>query len=142
MNSKLTQALKSALMLGVGVSINGCSVDDETPLEPIPQDQIMCTGEETEFVGPCCVDVYCTETPQGGVCLAGEETNVDEVTRLFLGSGQCQCTEVFGPYAPPEGQEDTPCCYLVGVNSCSGRPMFAAGVTVRATALKGRRWFG
>ena len=147
MNSKLTKALKSALMLGMGVTINGCSVDQETPLdpiplEPIPQDEVACTGEETDFVGPCCVDVYCTETAQDGICLAAEETYAEEVTGLFLGSGQCQCAEVAGPYAAPEGQEGGPCCYLVGVNSCSGRPMFAAGATVRATALKGRRWFG
>ena len=142
MNSKLTQALKSALMLGVGVTINGCSTDQETPLEPIPQDEIVCTGEETDFVGPCCVDVYCTETTQDGTCLAAAETTADDLTGDFLGSGRCQCTEVTGPYAAPEGQEGSPCCYLVGVNSCSGRPMFAAGVTVRATALKGTRWFG
>jgi hypothetical protein len=133
----------------VGLSINGCSVDRETPsvdqetqLKPIPQDQVVCTGEETALQGPCCVDVYCTESAQDGICLTAEEANAEEVTGLFLGSGDCQCADVAGPYAAPEGQEGNPCCYLVGVSWCAGRPMFAAGGLVRATALKGKRWFG
>ena len=174
MNSKLPKTLKSALMLSLGLSVGGCTVEDDTSsqtadtgsssdpdatvdgtvnvpdamvdattstaLPPIPLQQVMCTGEETELEGPCCVDVYCMDTNEAGVCPESSDTNAGEVTGLSFGSGDCLCEDVTGPYAPRANEDELPCCYLVGVYWCSGRPMFAQGTIIRATPIKGKHW--
>ena len=136
-------------MLSLGVTVGGCEQDDlnergegEVVLDPIPQEEIACTGEESELEGPCCVDVYCTETDGSGSCPDASARSADEVTGLSLGSGECACAAINGPYAPASPESDQPCCYLVGIQWCSGRPIYAAGITVRATAVHGLRWFG
>jgi hypothetical protein len=148
MKSAVTQSLKHALMISLGISTGGCEQGEqnEVTLDPIPQEEMMCTGEEGDFTGeegdygPCCVDVYCTDTDESGSCPDASPQSAMEV--LGLGSGQCQCSEVSGPYAPASSESELPCCYLVGIQWCVGRPIYAEGITVRATAVHGERWFG
>ena len=148
MKSAVTQSLKHALMISLGFSAVGCEqgelneTQNEITLDPIPQEEIMCTGEEGDFTGPCCVDVYCTDTDESGSCPDASARSASEVTGLDLGSGQCECSEVSGPYAPESSESELPCCYLAGIQWCSGRPIYAEGITVRATAVHGERWFG
>ena len=145
-------------MLSLGVSVGACSVDDEpqetqggTPatqdpviqdLDPVPQERVTCTGEDGDFTGPCCVDVYCTEPNTSGICPDATEQSAEDLTGLILGSGECQCDPVAGPYASPSSNSERSCCYLVGIQWCTGRPMYADGDTIRATAVTGARWFG
>ena len=155
MKSAVTQSLKHALMISLGISAGGCEqgelnetqnetteMQNEITLDPIPQEEIMCTGEDDGFSGPCSVDVYCTDTDESGSCPNASTRSASEVTGLSLGSGECNCSKFSGPYAPASSESELPCCYLVGIRWCAGRPIYAEGVTIRATAVHGERWFG
>ena len=160
MNSKITKGLKSTLMLSLGFSVGACNVDDEPQenqggttmtqdlgpvpqdLDPVPQEKVECTGAEDDFTGPCCVEVYCTEANASGICPDAAEQNASDLNSDISGSGQCECGSIAGPYASPTANNEQPCCYLVGVQWCAGRPMYADGDIIRATAVNGARWFG
>jgi hypothetical protein len=152
--------LRTALLLGLGLALTGCldkeedddagddtstspSDDTSSPtqtLDPLPDgDYPECEGGDSGLAGPCCVDVYCLQPGADGTCRASSDVSAEELTGLGLGSGDCQCSPVEGPYAPRPTDAEA-CCYLVGVQWCTGRPIFVAGRTGRARAVTGRRW--
>lgn len=114
---------------------------DTTSLDPVPEGSYPeCEGSDTGLlVGPCCTDVYCIAAGSDGACRAADDVTAEEATGLGLGSGDCQCGPVEGPYAPRAGDPEA-CCYLVGVQGCTGRPVVVAGRLVRATPRRGRAW--
>ena len=114
---------------------------DPQNLDPVPDGAYPeCGPDDTGgFVGPCCVDVYCIDAAADGTCSPADAVTAETLTGLSLGSGDCQCTPVEGPYAP-RPEDGAACCYLVGIQACSGRPVVVHGQPVRARARWGRRW--
>ena len=121
---------------------DSAAVDINLPTIPAG-DYPECTEASSEFFGPCCVEVYCVD-PTNGECVAAEEANPQEITGVSLGSGNCLCDPVDGPYSS-EGAEaytDTTgaCCYLVGIQGCEGRPMLVDNQHIKAPLIRGQRW--
>ena len=114
---------------------------DPQNLDPVPDGAYPeCGPDDTGgFVGPCCVDVYCIDAAADGTCSPADAVTAETLTGLSLGSGDCQCTPVEGPYAP-RPEDGAACCYLVGIQACSGRPVVVHGQPVRARARWGRPW--
>lgn len=154
-----TLALRRAILLGLGLGLAsaGCSKDDEPDsddtssdadtdsvtqnLDAVPDGAYPeCGPDDTGgFVGPCCVDVHCIDADTDGTCRPSDAVTAEELTGLSLGTGNCQCTPVEGPYAP-RAEDSGDCCYLVGIQGCSGRPVVVQGRPVRARARWGRPW--
>ena len=137
----------------------GCSEKEETTdttqpvdtstevsqqLPPVPAgDYPECDGQTSEFTGECCVDIYCT-APVNGDCLEAEPQNASTITGIGLGSGNCLCDDVEGPYSNQGVEAATAangeCCYLVGVQGCEGRPMLVEENLRKAQLIRGQAW--
>jgi hypothetical protein len=100
-----------------------------------------CDDEAADsgWSGPCCVDVYCAAAQADGTCAESTDVSADALTGESLGSGSCQCDTIQGPFAPPAGATGA-CCYLVGIQGCTGRPMVVDGRLLRAGLVRGKRW--
>lgn len=103
-----------------------------------------CTGMTTTFTGPCCVSVHCIQPPEGGVvCPAASAVTEHDLGYASLGSGQCGCAPIAGPYTSSARQYSTtdgPCCYTIGVMGCTGRPLLVAGRPRLAPLVRRRGW--
>ena len=93
-------------------------------------------GEGDSWSGPCCVDVYCMERGEGA-CPDPDEVDTEALVGEQLGSGSCDCSPVDGPW---KVQGEDGCCYLVGIQSCTGRPMLVDDQDRVASTVRGRRW--
>jgi len=116
--------------------------DPNAQLDPVPDgDYPDCEDPDSGDLssGPCCVDVYCIDPPAGEACPSTDEVGPDQITGIGLGTGSCLCEPADGPYASYEGEVGE-CCYLVGVQSCEGRPLRVDGHDRRATLIRGRSW--
>lgn len=150
--------LRDAIFLSIGCAAVGigCGEKESTDsantdgggntssLASIPDGEYPdCTPAQSEFEGDCCIDVYCY-TPEEGTCPDSESANAASITGLGLGSGDCLCSSVEGPYSPERADEYTDttgdCCYLVGVQGCEGRPMFVEENIRKAPLVHGKRW--
>ena len=139
--NKITSHLRSALLLSLSTPWIACDPGEESlNLPPIPTERIKCSGTSSEYEGPCCVEVYCVPADTSMTCKSVDETSEGNITGESLGSGSCACGEFSGPYAAPDTKSKD-CCYLVGIQSCSGRPMWAEGQIIRSSVLDGERWF-
>jgi hypothetical protein len=95
-----------------------------------------CDGNRDSWSGPCCVDIYCIPRTDA-TCADPDALTAEEVTGEVLGSGSCECAPVDGPW---QVQGEDGCCYLVGVQSCTGRPLPVDGQQRLASVVRGRRW--
>jgi hypothetical protein len=115
------------------------SMYPEIPTGEYPE----CTEAASEYQGDCCVDVYCTESVDEE-CPEAENQNAGMITGLSLGSGDCLCEDVAGPYSSQGAEAYTEttgdCCYLVGVQGCEGRPMMVRDELRKAPLVRGKAW--
>ena len=106
-------------------------------LQPIADDALGCTGEGGPMVGPCCVEAQCF-TPKGDTC---PDQPSDAQRRDWgwagLGSGRCECAPLQGPFSNVGTDHDGACCYTLGVQGCTGRPLPVGG-QLRTAALTPR----
>jgi hypothetical protein len=104
-----------------------------------------CTGMTTTFTGPCCVSVHCVEPPGGGaLCPAASAVTEQDLGYAGLGSGQCRCVPIDGPFAVSSAGQysatEGPCCYTIGVMGCTGRPLMVAGRPRLAPLVRRGGW--
>jgi hypothetical protein len=113
------------------------------PPVPVPDGGFpYCTGLPSPEAGPCCQDVYCFAPDAGRACPAGLDlTNIEisDLTHRFVGSGTCWCSRS-GPFDPTSAAQFTdaggPCCYVIGLQSCLGRPFIVDGQQRLAAATR------
>ncbi|MCB9795548.1 MAG: hypothetical protein H6741_22830 [Alphaproteobacteria bacterium] len=150
-------ALRVALLVAIGLApACGEKEDDSTPTDDSSASDDSSTADDTstnnlpelpgsypDCTGPddtgneCCVDAYSTAQVQGS-CPAAAALDASELTGQSLGSGSCQCSDIEGPYADPNGGSD--CYYTVGIQGCEGRPMVIAGQIRKAALARGAGW--
>lgn len=128
----------------------GDSGDSDEPatawssLPVLPADHIACGPDQTSpsgfgFHGSCCKGVVCqAPAPETGQC--PEPSKV----RRGTGSGTCSCDTTEGPFQADEAHKNLTadgkgCCYLAGIITCDGRPLFIEGALRRAPV---RGWAG
>ena len=116
--------------------------DGKTPNDP-DDAELTCAGRDGPQSGACCENLYCYDPADGAECPDYDVTLNDAITGQSLGSGTCSCDGGAGPVDPtefPEAPEsEGACCYVVGLQACTGRPMLVGGFAVRAT-LVDRAW--
>ena len=89
-------------------------------------------GDGDGFYGQCCADVRCIQT-DAGVC-----PDAPPYAILPPGSGECECEENLGPFAPRVDTDD--CCYVVYEIGCDGRPLRRDGIVVVAEVARRTDW--
>jgi len=114
-------------------------------LATIDGDYPHCTGMATMLSGPCCVRVHCIEPLDAGRdCPAATALTEHDLGYTTLGSGSCNCTPIAGPDSPASARQysatDGPCCYTIGIMSCTGRPLLVAGRPRLAPLVRGAGW--
>jgi hypothetical protein len=105
----------------------------------------QCYGESSQLSGPCCLNVRCVEPPDGGTqCKMPNEIQPRDVGYVTFGSGSCLCQPISGPYTPETAQRYSPtqgpCCYLVPIQYCAGRPLILEGRGVVAPLTFDAGW--
>jgi hypothetical protein len=98
------------------------------------------------LTGPCCLNVHCIEPPDARTtCPPASGVTPQNLGYGFLGSGRCQCGgSIEGPYSASSAQQYSatqgPCCYVIGVQGCTGRPFVVAGKPRLAPLVRGAAW--
>ncbi|HEY6561109.1 MAG TPA: hypothetical protein VI072_27725 [Polyangiaceae bacterium] len=126
------------------------------PVGGTPQDggaaYPQCYGEGNPMLhGPCCLRVFCIEPPAGQTaCKPANAVTSQEIGYPSLGSGTCMCSVpgrppgFGGPYSPESAQQYSTsqgsCCYLVGLQWCTGRPLIIEGRGVVAELISSAGW--
>jgi hypothetical protein len=105
----------------------------------------QCYGEGSQSSGPCCLNVRCVEPPDGGTaCKAPSAIVPSDVGYVTFGSGSCLCQPITGLYTQATAQayspSQGPCCYLVPIQSCIGRPLILEGRDVTAPLAFSSGW--
>lgn len=122
-------------------------------LPALPDGQAgLCTSEGTPgLTGPCCKRLTCFNAPSGKCPIP----SIDSQMGIYQssgctgsGSGTCNCGFIEGPYAKGAteascGAVDGACCYLVPIQSCTGRPLLVDMRGARVAQLARRAdWAG
>ncbi len=93
------------------------------------------------FHGSCCMDVVCrAPSTQTGLCPEPSEIH------RGAGSGTCDCGATQGPFKADAAHESLTaggqgCCYVAGIITCDGRPLFIDG-RQRAARLRAASVWG
>lgn len=113
---------------------------DTTALAPYPDQNLGCFGpiHDSGYYGQCCYKVTCGDQVDGA-CPPVSEARA-YISGFPSGSGTCACGDpASGPYAPRSASEG-PCCYVVGIISCDGRPLLVGGVPRLAPLIARADW--
>jgi hypothetical protein len=126
------------------------------PVGGTPQDggaaYPQCYGEGNPMLfGPCCLRVFCIEPPAGQTaCKPANAVTSQDIGYPSLGSGTCMCSVpgrpvgFSGPYSPESAQQYSvsqgPCCYLIGLHWCTGRPLLIDGQARVAELVSNTGW--
>jgi hypothetical protein len=135
----LTRAFIRGAALAVTLSACGETAPTQPKYEPVPSDFPSCVGPDygtdgEGYYGQCCADVRCIQT-EAGVCPQSPPYAI-----LPPGSGECECAENLGPFAPRSETDD--CCYVVYEIACDGRPLKRDGAVVVAEVVARPDWMG
>jgi hypothetical protein len=101
-------------------------------LPVLPADSSSCGPDQTTptgggYYGSCCRGVVC-QAPEEDTGLCADASTV----RRGTGSGTCSCGTTTGPFQADAAHaelaaEGKGCCYVAGMITCEGRPLFVAG---------------
>ena len=113
------------------------------PAIPVPDGGYpQCVGESTDYTGPCCDEVYCF-TPAASDCPASMDVSQSDLGVYAPGSGTCECGRA-GPFNSQGSEAWTEqsgaCCYVVGTQSCMGRPLTVDGLLRMADIVSQPGW--
>lgn len=121
------------------------TADADLPSIPVPDGGYPhCVGESTQYTGPCCEGVHCY-TPSGSSCPSAAQVSLGDLGVHAPGSGTCECGRA-GPFNSAGAEQWTDeagaCCYVIGVQSCMGRPLKVGGHARLAGIVSGDGWSG
>lgn len=147
------RTIQAALRLGgatLALGAAGCAesepaaTDGTSMLAAFPLDALVCTGPDygTEgggYFGQCCADAMCYTPEPDAECLSAEMVRTQHFN---FGSGNCNCGDVVGPFAPPHdaGALEGECCYAVPVIGCTGRPLSTERGHMLAAVVSSLEW--